>query len=72
MNPEKNRHKLAALRRAASGKLAYSRKELAALLGISTRSLRRLEQRGLLMPSRALRKKLYSAKAVDAFLEGTS
>jgi hypothetical protein len=52
-------------------KLAYTNKELAAALGISTKSLRRLELRGLLKPSKAFRKKLYSAKAVHAFLEET-
>ncbi len=52
-------------------KLAYTTKELSAQLGISARSLARLEARGLLMPSRALRKKLYSAAAVQAFLEGS-
>lgn len=53
-------------------RLAYTAKELATELGISTRSLRRLEKRGLLKPSRALRKKLYSAAAVAVFLEETS
>jgi hypothetical protein len=53
-------------------RLAFTAKELSRLLGISTKSLRRLEQRGLLKPSRALRKKLYSASAVTAFLEMTS
>jgi hypothetical protein len=52
-------------------KLAYTRQELAALLGVSTKSLRRLELRGLLKPSKAFRKKLYPAKAVHAFLEDT-
>ncbi len=49
-------------------KLAYTAKELSALLGISTRSLSRLEKRALLPACRALRKKLYSAKAVEEFL----
>lgn len=53
-------------------KLAYGTQELAELLGISTRSLKRLEERGLLVPSRALRKKLYSAKSVEAFLQETA
>jgi hypothetical protein len=52
-------------------KLAYTRQELAALLGVSTKSLRRLELRGLLKPSKAFRKKLYAAKAVHTFLEET-
>jgi len=57
---------------ATANKLAHSCKEVAALLGVSTRSLRRLEQRGLLKPCRALRKKLYAASAVTDFLKETS
>lgn len=50
-------------------RLAYTTTELSQLLNISIRSLMRLEDRGLLKPCRALRKKLYSAAAVAAFLE---
>lgn len=50
-------------------RLAYTTIELSQLLSISVRSLMRLEDRGLLKPCRALRKKLYSAAAVAAFLE---
>ena len=53
-------------------KLAYSRSELALLLGISTRSIQRLEDRGLLKSSRALRKRLYSHFEVMRFLEATA
>lgn len=73
MNLKNKQHNTSeAANRPSAGKLAYTTKELAALLGVSTRSLRRLEQRGLLKPSRALRKKLYSAAAVAAFFEATS
>lgn len=53
-------------------RVAFSTKETCQLLGgISLRSLRRLEQRGLLLPSRGLRTKLYSLSAIRAYLEGT-
>jgi hypothetical protein len=51
---------------------AYTTAETRQLLGgISARSLRRLEQRGLLLPSRGLRTKLYSLKAIERYLEAT-
>jgi hypothetical protein len=51
---------------------AYTAKETAYLLGgISARSLRRLEQRGLLLPSRGLRTKLYSRLAIEKYLGET-
>jgi hypothetical protein len=53
-------------------KLAYSRTEAAKLLGIHTNSLDRLTSRGLLRPSRALRKPLYSEAELVRFLEATS
>jgi len=54
-----------------SYRLAYSAKEAASMLGgISVRSLRRLEARGLLpRPSRGLRKKLYLHSDLVAYLE---
>ena len=54
-------------------RLAYQAHEVAALLGgISLRSVRRLETRGLLpRPSRGLRKKLYAHADLVAFLERT-
>jgi DNA-binding transcriptional MerR regulator len=52
-------------------RLAYSRSELAYLLGISTRSLQRLEDRGLIRSSKALRKKIYSHREVMRFLGST-
>jgi hypothetical protein len=52
-------------------RLAYSRRELALLLGVSTKSLQRLEDRGLIRSSKALRKKLYSHSEVMRFLAST-
>ena len=53
-------------------KLAYSRAEAARLLGIHANSLDRLAARGLLRPSRALRKPLYAEAELVRFLEATS
>jgi hypothetical protein len=53
-------------------RLAYSRSELAFLLGVSTKSLQRLEDRGLIRSSKALRKKLYSHGEVIRFLDQTN
>ncbi len=50
-------------------RLAYTRIELASLMGISTKILQRLENRGLIRSSKALRKKLYSHREVIRFLE---
>jgi hypothetical protein len=52
-------------------RLAYSRSELAVLLGISSKSLQRLEDRGLIRSSKALRKKLYAHSEVIRFLDHT-
>ena len=51
------------------GKLAYTAKELSAALSVCPRTLRRLEIRGLLRPSKVLRKKLYFIADVQKFLE---
>jgi hypothetical protein len=53
-------------------KLAYSRREAAAVLGISPASLDRLVQRGLLKPCRALHKPLYSITELQRFLRDTT
>ncbi len=53
-------------------KLAYNTAEAAKALGVSIRSLKRLEQRGLLRASCALRRKLYSHQELNRFLEETS
>ena len=52
-------------------KLAVGRKEAARLLGISPVSVDRLTARGLLKPSRALRRPLYSLVELQRFLDET-
>jgi len=53
-------------------KLALSRAEAAEALGISPVTLDRLTQRGLLKPSRATRRPLYSVTELERFLRDTS
>jgi len=52
-------------------RLALSRKETAAALGISAPTVDRLTKRGLLNPSRATRRPLYSIKEIERFLKET-
>lgn len=52
-------------------RLAFNLKETAAALGISTVSVWRLEQRGLLRPSRALRHPLWARSEIERFLADT-
>ncbi len=52
-------------------RLAYSSKEAAQALGVSPVTLWRLEKRGLLKPSRALRTPLWSRTEIERFLEDT-
>jgi hypothetical protein len=53
-------------------KLAFSRREAATMLGISPASLDRLVVRGLLKPSRALRKPLFAISELERFLRETT
>lgn len=53
-------------------RLAYTRKETAEILGVCTLSVDRLTKRGLLRPSRALRRPLYSKAEIERFLAETS
>jgi hypothetical protein len=53
-------------------KLAFDRRAAALMLGISPASLDRLVQRGLLRPSRALRKPLFAASELERFLRETT
>lgn len=53
-------------------KLTYNTSEAAKALGVSIRSLKRLEARGLLRPSCALRRKLYNHQELTRFLEETA
>ena len=51
------------------GRLAFSVKEVAAILGVCEKSVRRLVARGLLRPSRALRHLRIARSEVEKFLE---
>ena len=53
-------------------KLALSRIEAAAAIGVSTASLDRLRERGLLKPSLALRRPLYPIFEIERFLRETT
>lgn len=53
------------------GKLALSRREAAVHLGVSLASLDRLTRRGLVKPSRALRRPLYTVEELRRFLAET-
>ena len=55
-----------------SPQLAYKLKDAAALLGVSTVTMRRAIQRGLIRPSRAFRHVLISADELNRFLKSTS
>ena len=54
-----------------AARLAYSRKEAAGLLGISEPTLDRLVKRGLIRPSRALRRPLFTEEELKKFLQET-
>jgi excisionase family DNA binding protein len=53
-------------------RLAFSVKEAAEMLGVSEKSVRRLIDRRLLRPSRALRHLLIPKKEIERFLEETT
>ena len=53
-------------------KLALTRVEAAKALGVSAVTVDRLALRGLLRPSRATRRPLYSVKEIERFLKETS
>ena len=55
----------------ANERLAYSRQETAKLLGVSPITIDRLAKRGLLRPSRAIRRPLFSKAEIQRFLEET-
>jgi hypothetical protein len=52
-------------------RLAYTRTEAAKLLGINPITLDRLAKRGLIRPSRAIRRPLYPHTELVRFLEDT-
>ena len=53
-------------------RLSYTKVEAATLLGISMPTLDRLVKRGLIKPSRALRRPLFSRRLLEKFLEDTT
>ena len=53
-------------------KLAYNRLEVAELLGVSPPTVDRLTKRGLLVPSRATRRPLYTVEELERFLRETT
>jgi DNA-binding transcriptional MerR regulator len=53
-------------------KLALTRTETAQALGVSPLTIDRLAKRGLLRPSRALRRPLYPVAEVERFLRETT
>ena len=55
-----------------SNRLAYSRREVAEILGVSPITVDRLAKRGLLRPSRATRRPLYPKWELERFLRETS
>lgn len=53
-------------------RLAYRLPEAANLIGLSPRTIRRLVKRGLLRPSRASQRFIFSHKELTRFLEETT
>lgn len=53
-------------------KLALSRVEAAAALGVSPVTIDRLTRRGLLRPSRATRRPIYAVREIERFLRETT
>jgi predicted DNA-binding transcriptional regulator AlpA len=71
MTPENTTPAFIDLRPAPIERLAFNLKETAATLGISEVSVWRLEKRGLLRPSRALRHPLWARSEIERFLADT-
>jgi hypothetical protein len=53
-------------------KLAYNRREAAQVISVSPATLDRLVERGLLRPSRATRRPLFSREELERFLRATT
>lgn len=53
-------------------RLAFTRTEAAEILGVTPTSIDRLTKRGLLKPSRALRRPLYPLRELERFLNETT
>jgi len=56
----------------SSGRMALTRYELSRTLGISVSQIDKLTKRGLLRPSRATRRPLYSVEEIRRFLRDTT
>ena len=56
----------------ATPRFAYTREEAASLLGVSPATLDRVTKRGLLRPSRATRRPLYSSEELQRFVRETA
>lgn len=56
----------------SSGRMALTRYEVAQTLGISASQIDKLTKRGLLRPSRATRRPLYSVREIERFLRDTT
>jgi hypothetical protein len=52
-------------------KLALTRKEAASALGLSAATIDRLTERGLLKPSRVIRRPLFAVSEIERFLQAT-
>jgi excisionase family DNA binding protein len=59
-------------RKTQNARVAYTIQEAAEKLAVSTKTVTRFIRRGLLPTSKASRKVLISAKAVENFVEATS
>lgn len=59
-------------RKTQNARIAYTIQEAAEKLAVSTKTIRRFIERGLLPASKATRKLLISSAAVDNFVEATS
>ncbi|MHB8524308.1 MAG: helix-turn-helix domain-containing protein [Limisphaerales bacterium] len=66
------KHLLIALADQAEHRLALTRTEAAHRLGIHANSLDRLVARGLIHPSRALRRPLFAVQELERFLQETA
>ena len=53
-------------------RLAFTREETAALIGVTPSTIDRLTKRGLLRPSRATRRPLYALEEIRRFLRETT
>jgi hypothetical protein len=62
---------MTAMKTELAGRLAYSMRETANLIGVNYQTVYRLNKRGLLRSSTALRTKLFSKAEIERFLAST-